>query len=571
MGEFSGHPSTRARPVIVCLCQDPRARETVSGAIATRYEPDYDCRFPASAEAYAAELRRLADDGADLALVVCALGAGDEHGVSLAAAARAAHPRARRAVTVAWGDFDYFREMFDAVTTGAVDFTVIRPRHERDEDFHSALTDALHEWAAGDPGDFEAVRIIGERWSARTAWLRDSFARYDVPYGFYDAHSEEGRSQLAELRLEDAALPVVVIRATSQPTVLVDPTNLEIARRFGPAANYEPTLDYDVAVVGAGPAGLAAAVYATSEGLRTLLVEQEAVGGQAGTSSRIRNYPGFPKGISGGRFAARTFEQAFAFGTQFAFTRSACALRPGTDGGRHEIDLSDGTTIPVRSVVIASGMHYRRLGVPDLEDLVGCGVFYGAATTEAPAMAGGRVFVVGGGNSAGQAALFLARFASEVTLLVRGPSLAASMSDYLVRELAAAPNVTVRHRMEVVGGGGEKGLLDHIEVADRGTGERETLPANGLFVLIGSEPHTDWLGDAVERDRWGFVVTGPDLRPEPGARTPLPLETSVPGIFAVGDVRHGSVKRVASAVGEGSVAISYVHRWLTEQRALQAP
>jgi len=325
-----------------------------------------------------------------------------------------------------------------------------------------------------------------------------------------------------------------------------------------------------VAVVGAGPAGLAAAVYATSEGLRTLLVEHEAVGGQAGTSSRIRNYPGFPKGISGGRFAARTFEQAFSFGTQFAFTRSACSLRPGQPGRRHEIDLSDGTTIPVRSVVIASGMHYRRLGIPSLEDLVGCGVFYGAANTEAPAMAGGRVFVVGGGNSAGQAALFLARFAGEVTVLVRGPSVAASMSDYLVRELAASPNVTVRHHAEVVGGGGEKGLLDHVVIADRMTGERETLPANGLFVLIGSEPHTDWLGDAVERDRWGFVVTGPDLRPEPGARTPLPLETSVPGIFAVGDVRHGSVKRVATAVGEGAVAISYVHRWIEEQRAQES-
>jgi len=562
--------AVRPRPVIVLLCQNDAAREGLATAVADRYEPDYRCLFRRTVEEYEADLRALADEHAAVALVIVALGQGDEHGVSLAAAARALHPRARRAVAVAWGDFAYFREMFDAVTTGAVDFTVIRPRHERDEDFHGALTDALHEWSAGDPGDFEAVRIIGERWSARTAWLRDRLARFDVPYGFYDVHAEEGRAELAALGLENPDLPVVVIRVTPEPTVLIDPSNLQIAGLFGPAANYDPTLDYDLAVVGAGPAGLAAAVYATSEGLRTLLVEHEAVGGQAGTSSRIRNYPGFPKGISGGRFAARTFEQAFSFGTQFAFTRSACSLRPGQPGRRHEIDLSDGTTIPVRSVVIASGMHYRRLGIPSLEDLVGCGVFYGAANTEAPAMAGGRVFVVGGGNSAGQAALFLARFAGEVTVLVRGPSVAASMSDYLVRELAASPNVTVRHHAEVVGGGGEKGLLDHVVIADRMTGERETLPANGLFVLIGSEPHTDWLGDAVERDRWGFVVTGPDLRPEPGARTPLPLETSVPGIFAVGDVRHGSVKRVATAVGEGAVAISYVHRWIEEQRAQES-
>lgn len=566
--EVQSRQGGRRRPAIVLISQNPDARELLRSVVVSRYEPDYLCLFPRTARELEEDLRRLADDGVEVALVIAALGAGDEHGVRLAASARALHPRARRAVAVTWGDLAYFREMYDAVTTGALDFSVIRPRHERDEDFHSAITDALHEWAARDPGGFEVVRIIGRRWSARTAWLRDNLARYDVPYGFYDADSDEGRAHLAALGLDAPRLPVVVVRPMAEAIVLADPSDLDIARHFGLAANYDSDVEYDVAVVGAGPAGLAAAVCATSEGLRTLLVEHEAVGGQAGTSSRIRNYPGFPKGISGGWFAARAFEQAFSFGTQFAFTRSATALRPGRDGARHELDLSDGTTVRVRAVVVASGMAYRRLGVPELEDLVGHGVFYGAATTEAPGMAGCDVVVVGGGNSAGQAALFLARFARTVTVLVRGGNVATSMSDYLVRELAATPDLTVRHHAQVVGGGaGPGGRLDRLDILDTAAGTRETIPADGLFVLIGSEPYTDWLGDAVERDRWGFVVTGPDLRPEPGARSPLPLETSVPGVFAVGDVRHGSVKRVASAVGEGAVAISYVHRWIEEARA----
>lgn len=409
------------------------------------------------------------------------------------------------------------------------------------------------------------VRIIGERWSERTAWLRDALARYGVPTGFYDAGSDEGRRLLGGLGRSAPRLPVVVVRLPQAPVVLEDPTNLELAAVFGRAANFDASEEFDVVVVGAGPAGLAASVYSSSEGLSTLLVEQEAVGGQAGTSSRIRNYPGFPNGLSGGQFAARAFQQAWSFGTRFAFMRSATALRPGADGGRHRVELSDGATVSARAVVIASGVAYRRLGVPALEALIGRGVFYGAATSEAPAFVGAVVCVVGGGNSAGQAAMHLSRFARRVTVLVRGDDVAASMSDYLVRELAAAPNVDVRHRVEVVGGGDDD-RLRRLELSDRATGERKTLQADGLFVLIGSEPHTEWLEDAVTRDRWGFVVTRPDLRPEPGTRMPFPMETSVPGVFAVGDVRYGSVKRVATAVGEGAIAVSYLHRWLEEVR-----
>jgi len=565
MGEDAVRSADGSTPAIVLVSREPEAWRGLASSLAARYGAEYRCFFPRSDEEFETDLRRLGQEGVDVALVVVALRSGDEDGIRLAHLARTLHPRARRALAVPWGDFATSQAIHDAESTGVVDFSVYPQNGVRDEQVHRAFTEALEEWAAGKAGGVEVVRIIGERWSERTAWLRDALARYGVPTGFYDAGSDEGRRLLGGLGRSAPRLPVVVVRLPQAPVVLEDPTNLELAAAFGRAANFDASEEFDVVVVGAGPAGLAASVYSSSEGLSTLLVEQEAVGGQAGTSSRIRNYPGFPNGLSGGQFAARAFQQAWSFGTRFAFMRSATALRPGADGGRHRVELSDGATVSARAVVIASGVAYRRLGVPALEALIGRGVFYGAATSEAPAFVGAVVCVVGGGNSAGQAAMHLSRFARRVTVLVRGDDVAASMSDYLVRELAAAPNVDVRHRVEVVGGGDDD-RLRRLELSDRATGERKTLQADGLFVLIGSEPHTEWLEDAVTRDRWGFVVTRPDLRPEPGTRMPFPMETSVPGVFAVGDVRYGSVKRVATAVGEGAIAVSYLHRWLEEVR-----
>ena len=319
---------------------------------------------------------------------------------------------------------------------------------------------------------------------------------------------------------------------------------------------------FDVAVLGAGPAGLAAAVGASSEGLRTVVIEHEAVGGQAGTSSMIRNYPGFSQGISGARLAQETWRQAWAFGTTFVYMRQAEALS-GSDG-RYRLRLSDGDVLTARTVIIATGVSYRRLGIPALEDLQGRGVFYGAAASEAPAMRGQTVFVAGGGNSAGQAALYLAKWAEQVTVLVRAGSLADSMSDYLIREIGSAPNVDVCYRVQVAGGTGT-GHLESLVLADTVSGARRSVPADALFVLIGAQPRTQWLAGSVARDRQGFIRTGPDLpagtRWPPG-RPPLPLETSLPGVFAAGDVRQGSVKRVASAVGEGAATIPLVHRHL---------
>jgi thioredoxin reductase (NADPH) len=408
------------------------------------------------------------------------------------------------------------------------------------------------------------VQVIGEHWSARSQELRDTFSRNGIPIGFYDADSGQGRQMLKRLDAASAERPVVVLRFGGRRTVLANPSNLQIADAFGLMTPIPDGEVFDVAVVGAGPAGLAAAVYASSEGLRTVVVEREAIGGQAGASSMIRNYPGFAQGIGGARLAFEAYMQAWFFGATFVFMRQPVGL--SREDGRYRLHLSDGGTLTSRTVVITTGAAYRRLGVPALEDLQGRGVFYGAGASEAPAMRGQNVFVVGAGNSAGQAALHLARWAEQVTLLVRAASLADSMSDYLVREIDAAPNVEVSYEVQVTGGTG----ADHLEslvLEDITTRARRTVPADGLFVLIGSEPRTGWLGEDLARDPWGFILTGQDVADDPGARwpagrPPLLLETSLPGVFAAGDVRRGAVKRVASAVGEGAITIPLVHRYL---------
>jgi thioredoxin reductase len=364
--------------------------------------------------------------------------------------------------------------------------------------------------------------------------------------------------------MESAELPVVMVGFDGQRSALANPSNLEIAEAFGLTKPIPADDIFDVAVVGAGPAGLAAAVYASSEGLRTVVIEREAIGGQAGTSSMIRNYPGFAQGVSGARLAFAAYQQAWFFGTTFVFMRQPESLSREDD--HYRLGLSGGSALASRTVVITTGAAYRRLGVPALEDLQGRGVFYGAGVSEAPAMRGRKVYVIGGGNSAGQAAMHLSKWAEQVTLLVRAPSLADSMSDYLIREIDAAPNIEVLYGVQVVDGAGTD-RLESLVLEDRPTGARRTVPAGGLFVLIGAQPHTEWLGTDVARDQWGFILTGPDLPGGddvdwPAGRPPLRHETSLPGVFAAGDVRRGSVKRVASAVGDGATTIPVVHRYL---------
>jgi thioredoxin reductase len=466
------------------------------------------------------------------------------------------------------------RSIFDAVTLGKIDHWVNRPVQAPAEEFHRSITDFLQEWSSQRGGGFEPVQVIGERWSARSHELRDLFSRHRVPAGFYDATSGRARQMLHELGLQSPELPVVVLRFGTKPPVLVNPSNLEIADAFGLMAPISPGEVFDVAVVGAGPAGLAAAVGASSEGLSTVVVEHEAIGGQAGTSSMIRNYPGFSQGISGAKLAQETWQQAWTFGTTFLYMRQAESL--SREDGHYRLRLSDGSVVTSRTVIIATGATYRRLGIPRLEDMQGRGVFYGAAASEAPAMRGRNVFVAGGGNSAGQTALHMAKWADRVTVLVRAGSLADSMSDYLIRQIGAAPNVDVCYHVQVADGTrAGTGHLQSLVLEDTASGARRSVPADALFVLIGSQPRTQWLGDSIARDQWGFILTGPDLPADAGhrwppGRPPLPLETSLPGVFAAGDVRRGSVKRVASAVGEGAVTIPLVHRYLQATAAASA-
>jgi thioredoxin reductase (NADPH) len=565
------------RAAIVVVSHDAGIRDTLSRELSGRYAADYRivvCNDPAR---LAAHVRNLAQAGTPVALVVGGVGTEDPDGLEVLAGIRAIDPTAARVAAVRWGAWETARPIFDAVTLGKIDHWMYRPKETPDEDFHSSVTNFLSEWSQLRGGGFEAVQMIGERWSVRSQELRDMFSRNGIPIGFYEADSDRGRQLLRDQDLESAELPVMVLRFAAERPALANPSDLELAEAFGLMTPIPEGAVFDVAVVGAGPAGLAAAVYASSEGLQTVVIEPEAIGGQAGTSSMIRNYPGFAQGISGARLAFAAYQQAWLFGATFLFMRQVEEL--SGDEGQYRLRLSDGNTLTARSVVLASGVSYRRLGVPGLEKLLGRGLFYGAGVSEAAAMRGQKVFVVGGGNSAGQAAMHLSRWAEQVTILVRGHSLADSMSDYLVRETDATPNVDVRYGVRVADGTGAD-QLEELTLEDTRTGARSAVPADAVFVLIGSEPRAEYLGEGVACDEWGFVRTGPDLLGDAGGggdvgwrldRPPLPNETSLPGVFAVGDVRRGSVKRVASAVGEGAVTVQYLHRTVEALARAQDP
>ena len=502
-GETSG-----AQAAIVIVCREPGARAILNRELSKRYGADYQivvCDRPAELKSW---MRDLLAAGLPVALVIGGVGAQDPDGIEVLAAVRAIDPTALRVAAVRWGDWESVRSVFDAVTLGKIDHWVTRPVQTPAEEFHRSITEFLGEWSSGRGGGFEAVRVIGERWSARSQELRDLFSRHRVPAGFYDATSGRGRQMLCELGLESPELPVVVLRFGAERSALVNPSNLEIADAFGLMTPISAEEVFDVAVVGAGPAGLAAAVYASSEGLRTVVVEHEAIGGQAGTSSMIRNYPGFSQGISGSKLAQETWQQAWTFGTTFLFMRQAQGLC--REDGHYRLRLSDGSVLTTRTVIIATGAAYRRLGIASLEALQGRGVFYGAAVSEAPAMRGREVFVVGGGNSAGQTALHMAKWANRVTILVRDESLADSMSDYLIREIGATSNVDVCYRVQVTDGTGTS-HLQSLVLEDTTSRARRSVPADALFILIGSQPRTEWLGASIARDQWGFILTGPDL------------------------------------------------------------
>jgi len=552
-------------PVLVIATTDPESRGILERELRVRYGSEYTVVVRGNYEAAERLLVDLARQEQPIAFIIGCYNPVDRDGIDFLGRARAIVPAAKRGIAVTWGDFASSAAVFRAIAEGKAELTLVRPEHPRDEEFHATITDALVDWNMAQGVGFEAVRLIAAERDARSHLLRDLFNRNHIPVGFYAAETEAGQSALADLGLTDPELPVLVLRFTSPPTVLAGPTDIEIADAFGLTRTLSTDTTFDVVIIGAGPSGLAAAVYAASEGLNTLIVEQEAVGGQAGTSSLIRNYPGFSRGISGAQLAFRSFQQAWAFGSDFLFMRSAVGLRAEDD--LRVVALSDGGSAVGRAVIIATGVDYRLLGVPVLDELVGSGVFYGAAVSEATAMTGRNVFVIGGGNSAGQAAIYLARYAAQVTILVRSASLAASMSEYLIEQLESTANIAIRYRSQVTGGQDVDGCLSGIVIQDLDDGSETPEPASGLFVLIGSVPHTDWVDGVLQCDKGGFIVCGPDIAKPGHGRAPYLVETSMPGVFAVGDVRSGSVKRVATAVGDGAIAVQLLHRYLALQTA----
>ena len=558
-------------PIMLIATTDSASRRILGDELRRRYGADYEvvaCADHAHGRAVLEGLRRW---NRPVALILGCYGPADRGGLDFLRRAYGFHPAAKRGVVVTWGDFASAPTVFRAIAQGYAELLIVRPERPRDEEFHGAITDALDDWHLAQGVGFEAVRLIGEVSDQRTHALRDSLSRNHIPVGFHPAGSETAERTLESLGLRDPALPVLVLEFTASPVVLENPSDLEIAEAMGVTRPPPADKIFDVVVVGAGPSGLATAVYASTEGLSTMVVEGEAVGGQAGTSSLIRNYPGFSRGVSGAHLAYRSFHQAWTLGTDFLFLRKVQGLR--ADGALYSVSISDGSVVRCRTVVVATGVDYRRLGIPQLEDLVGRGVFYGATVSEAPSMTGKHVCVVGGGNSAGQAVLHLAKYARKVTLLVRGPTLSSSMSEYLISQLEATRNVAIRYGTMIVGARDQDGFLAAVRVAASGaanaTTSSEEIEAGGLFVLIGSMPRTSWLPATVERDPAGFLRTGAsrgvsDVRSVRRDRSPLALETSMPGIFAIGDVRAGSIKRVATAVGDGATVVSMLHTYLAE-------
>jgi thioredoxin reductase (NADPH) len=546
------------KPVLLTVDDEPEVLQAVSRDLRRRYGEHYGVLRAGSGAAALETLEELAERGAPVALLLCDHRMPEMQGVELLSRARSLFPDAKRVLLTAYADTE---AAIAAINQSQLDYYLLKPWDPPEELFYPVLDDLLEDWLDGYRPGYGGLRVIASRWSAAAHELRDFLARNLVPYQFLDVETSDEARRIAGDGEEPAPLPLVILAEGGR---LAAPSLGELARALGLRTEATQPF-YDLAIVGAGPAGLAAAVYGASEGLATVLVERQAPGGQAGTSSRIENYLGFPSGLSGADLARRAVAQARRFGVEVLAPQEVTALT--LDGPYKRIPLADGSAIACHVLMISAGVAWQRLPAAGVEGLAGRGVYYGAAMSEALSCKGEDVLVVGAGNSAGQAALYFAAYARSVTLVVRGGSLGAKMSSYLVDRIAASETIAVRLHTEVeecIGG-------DHLEevvLRDRESGARETVKACVLFIFIGAAPRTDWLGDVVARDRRGFILTGPDLDPEqhlrawPLARAPYLLEASVPGVFAAGDVRHESIKRVASAVGEGSVAVHFMHRYL---------
>jgi thioredoxin reductase (NADPH) len=546
-----------ARPILLAVDDDISVLEAVVQDLRREYGQIYRVMRAGSGQAALDTLAQLKTRQEPVALLLSDQRMPGMTGVEFLERAIEFYPEARRVLLTAYADTEV---AIRAINTARIHYYLTKPWDPPEEKLYPVLSDLLEDWKAGYRPPFEGLRVIGHRWSLRDHKVRNFLSQNHVPYRWLDvAGNEEAAKILAEARLDPDKLPVVLF---TDGAALVDPELDELAARVGLRMKAEQEF-YDMVVVGAGPAGLAAAVYGASEGLHTLVIEPDAPGGQAGSSSRIENYLGFPSGVPGADLGRRAHTQATRFGAEF-LTQRATGLR--IDGQYRFVQLGDGREVSSHVVMLAPGVQYRKLEIPGAERLAGRGIYYGAALVEAVACKDEEVFVVGGANSAGQAALHFAKFACKVTMVVRGDGLSATMSKYLIDEIEKTSNIVVEPHTQVVEAAGEE-RLEKLKM--RGPQGEYTVPASSLFVFIGAAPGTGWLPDSILRDEKGFLLAGPDLRidgklPESWreAREPFLLESSVPGVFVAGDVRHGSVKRVASAVGEGSIAVQFVHQYL---------
>ena len=553
------------RPAILTIDDDRDVLQSIERDLRQRYRDKYRILKADSGRGALDVLHRILQRDEAVALLLVDHRMPEMNGIQTLTAAMKLFPDAKRVLLTAYADTE---AAIKAINEVQLNHYLLKPWHPPEENLYPVLDDLLEDWFASYRPPFEGVRVLGTRWSAKSYEMRDFLARNQVPYQWLDADAAdrvpEVRRLLDTFEGHALRLPAVVF-PDSDP--IEQPALNEVASRLG--LRTRAGLDfYDVMIIGGGPAGLAASVYGASEGLKTVMIEREAPGGQAGLSSRIENYLGFPSGLSGSIFARRAVDQAKRFGVEIVSPQQADSLR--IEGPYRYIRLSDGTELSCHALILAMGVQWRKLAIPGEEKLQGAGVYYGAASTEAIACAGEDVYLVGGANSAGQAAMFFAKTARRVIMVVRGPSLAATMSQYLIAQIEQTENIHLEFNSRIVEVHGDD-HLDSISIQCDASGETRQVPAASLFIFIGAEPRTEWLDGMVERDERGFVLTGRDLlhdgkMPKTWTldREPGLLETNVPGVFAVGDVRHGSIKRVASGVGEGSIAIQFVHQYLSK-------
>ncbi|HTV06138.1 MAG TPA: FAD-dependent oxidoreductase [Acidobacteriaceae bacterium] len=545
------------KPVILAVDDDASVLEAIIQDLRRKYGPNYRIVRAASGQTALDTCTQLQQRGDEVALFLSDQRMPGMTGVDFLEKARHLYPEARRVLLTAYADTE---AAIKAINTARIQYYLTKPWDPPEERLYPVLDDLLGAWGEGYKPRYEGMRVIGHRWSAVDHQVRDFLARNQVPYIWLDPEQEgEAFEWLERYGLDDRKLPVVLFPGGSS---LVQPTQMELAEKIGFRTHAARDF-YDLVIIGGGPAGLAGAVYAASEGLKALLVEPDAPGGQAGSSSRIENYLGFPSGVSGADLARRAYVQASRFGVEF-LTQCVTGIR--AENQYRLVRTADGSEVSCRVGLIALGVNYRRLQAPGIERLTGAGVYYGAALVEARSCRDEDVFIVGGANSAGQAAMYFSQYARQVTMLVRGPSLEATMSKYLIDQIAGTSNIKVETETQVLEAIGES-RLGALRLNRRG--EEVEVPATGLFIFIGAAPSTSWLPEQIMRDPHGFILSGQDLRVDGKLpqrwkenRDPYLLETSMPGVFVAGDVRHGSVKRVASAVGEGSIAVQFMHQYL---------